>query len=75
MIKHIKNWYNGEVKIHEFDNNSDGSLYIMPMIYTEYHWTAKIARNIVSFYLKHWQWVWTTTLGFFTLYAAILALK
>ncbi|HHQ4757400.1 hypothetical protein [Aeromonas hydrophila] len=75
MIKHIKDWYNGEVKIDEFDNDSDGSLYIMPMIYTKYHWTAKIARNIVSFYLKHWQWVWTTTLGFFTLYAAILALK
>lgn len=73
MIQHVKEWYNGEVKIYEFDNDSDdGSLYVMPMIYTEYHWTAKAARNVVTFYIQHWQWIWSTLIAFLALYATVI---
>lgn len=62
-------------KIHDFENDLGNSVVIMPIIYTEYHWSAKIARAIVGFYLHHWQWVWSTAIGVIGLYVAIIALK
>jgi len=50
MLKTIRNWYSGEVKVHQ---NVVG-------IYTKRHWTAKVARHMVTFYLKNWQWLWST---------------
>jgi len=52
----IKNWYCGTPKAYE--NDRDDSLQIIGM-YVEYHWTAKIARLLVQFYLAHWQWIWS----------------
>jgi hypothetical protein len=75
VLSRIKRWYDGESKWHEFENNTDRSLVIMPMPYTEYHWSAKIARAIVGFYLRHWQWVWSTIIALLGLYIAVLALK
>jgi len=63
MLSRIKRWYSGESKSHEFENDPDSSLVIIPMPYTEYHWSAKIARAIVGFYLRHWQWVITTVIA------------
>lgn len=75
MFSRIKRWYNGESKMQEFDNAPDSSIVIMPYFYTEYHWSAKIARAIVGFYLRHWQWVWSTIIAVLGLYVAVLALK
>ena len=41
----------------------------------EYHWTARIARAVVSFYLKNWQWVWGTVIALAALWVSVLSLK
>ena len=73
MFSRIKRWYGGEIKLHEFENDPRSSVVIMPMIYTEFHWSAKIARAIVGFYMRHW--VWSTIIAVLGLYVAVLALK
>ncbi len=75
MISRIKRWYNGESKMKVFENDRDSSIFFMTSFYTEFHWSAKIARAIVSFYLQHWQWVWSTIIAILGLYIAVLALK
>lgn len=55
MFAHVKRWHDGESEIIEFENDTDSSIVIMPMLYAEYHWSAKIARAIVGFYLRRWQ--------------------
>lgn len=67
--KRIKKWYNGETKSTGFE---EGNGYVVfPIWFTEYHWTAKALRSSVSFYLKHWQWVWGTVLAVIGLFASI----
>ena len=75
MFSCIKRWYHGDTKIHEFENDPQSTIVIFPMIYTEYHWTAKFARTIVRFYLRHWQWVWSTIIAVLGVYVAVLSLK
>lgn len=75
MFSLIKCWYDGESKMQEFENGPDSSIAFMPYVYTEYHWSAKIARAIVDFYSRHWQWVWSTIMAVLGLYVAVLALK
>ena len=75
MFSRIKRWYDGESKMHVFDNDPDSSCVILPYVYTQYHWSAKIARAIVGFYFRHWQWVWSTIIAVLGLYVAVLALK
>lgn len=57
LIKIVKNWYSGTLKIHEFENNPDSMLVFLPSQRTEYHWSAKIARTVVGFLLKEWKWL------------------
>jgi hypothetical protein len=75
MLKRIRRWYEGEGKIREFDNSPDSSIFVMPLMYTEWHWSAKIARVLVAFYLRNWQWLWGTSIALLSLYVAFLALK
>lgn len=75
MFSRIKRWYEGEPKVQEIENDPRSSIVFMPLIYTEYHWSAKVARAIVSFYLRHWQWLWSTAIALMGLYVAVLALK
>ena len=63
MLQKIKRWYEGESKLEEFENDRNSHVFIMPHLYTEYHWTAKIARRLVSFYLEHWKWIWSAALA------------
>lgn len=60
LLSSIKRWYEGETKVDEFKNDPDSSSFIGSPIYIEYHWTARIARAIVGFYLQHWKWLWPT---------------
>lgn len=71
----IKRWYEGETKMDEFKNDPNSSVFVMPLIYTEYHWTARIARSIVGFYFQHWKWLWPTAGTVLAACAAFLALK
>ncbi|WP_124706218.1 hypothetical protein [Sulfuriferula multivorans] len=75
VFSRIKRWYDGESKLHVFENDPASLIAIMPLPYTKYHWSAKIARAIVGFYLRHWQWVWSTIIAILGLYIAVLALK
>lgn len=72
MMKRLNRWYNGETKIMEFENDPSSSVVIFPAFYTEYHWSAKIARALVAFYLKHWQWLWLAVVAVATLYYTYL---
>lgn len=71
----IKNWYEGEGKFQTFENDPDSNIFIAPIIYTDFHWTAKIARILVKFYLRNWQWLWGTVIAIVALYVAIKGLK
>lgn len=75
MFSLIKHWYKGESKMQEFKNNFHSTIFYMPIIYIEYHWSAKIARATVGFYLRHWQWLWSTIIAVLGLYVAVLALN
>lgn len=59
LLKKIKKWYSGEQKI--YGNEPDSPL-IRIGVYTERHWTANIAHSCVTFYSKHWQWIWGSVL-------------
>lgn len=71
LLSSIKRWYEGETKVDEFENDPNISSSIGSLIYTEYHWTARIARSIVGFYFQHWKWFWTTAISAFAAYAAL----
>jgi hypothetical protein len=75
MFSRIKRWYEGETKLLEFENDPNSSVFIMPSFYTKYHWSAMIARIVIGFYLRHWQWVWSTIIAVLGLYVAVLTLK
>lgn len=75
MLRAIKRWYNGLTVIHEFEKDSQSSVVIFPMVYTEYHWSAKIARAVVGFYSQNWQWLWVIGIAIASLYVAVIALK
>jgi hypothetical protein len=72
MWKWLEQWYYGTTKVHE---NSPNSSVVILGVYTEYHWTARIARTLVSFYRAHWQWLWATAIGAASLWVAVLSLK
>ena len=74
MFDRVRNWYHGTPKTLEFDNDPGSGVVFMPYFYTEYHWTARVARSLVSFYLRHWQWLWTTILAIAALIISVAAL-
>lgn len=55
VMSNIKRWWQGtqEAKI----VNIRGRRVIVRQE-KEWHWTAKLVRALVSFYLSHWQWLW-----------------
>lgn len=68
-MKWFKDWYNGKLVIPA----NHGLLVFGP--HFEYHWTARIARAVVAFYLRKYEWIWSTLIGLAGLWAAIAALK
>jgi len=60
MRERIRRWYEGEYKSHV---NSEDSGLVRVRITGQPHWTAKAARWIVEFYLKHWKFVIGTTIA------------
>jgi hypothetical protein len=63
MLKRIRAWYEGTHKTIRHDNDPGSDVWFMPSFVTEYHWTARFAHALVEFYLRHWQWLWTTVIA------------
>lgn len=70
--KKVRDWYEGKMIPH--DNPPNSAVFVLGWYY-ERHWTAKVARVLVTFYLAHWQWLIGTTIGVLSLWVAVLALK
>ena len=60
MLKKIRNWYEGEIIP---DANDPNSSVVFIGWHTERHWTAKIARAVVEFYLREWKWIFGTLIA------------
>lgn len=73
----ICRWYNGKTETTISPGETGPGYVIAPSFYstTTYHWTARVVRQLVKFYLDHWQWLWATGIAVASLIAAILALK
>jgi hypothetical protein len=61
----IIRWYTGKNEGH-IEIPRFGSAYSFRK---KYHWTAKTARSVIHFYLRHWKWI----LGF--ILAVIVAVQ
>lgn len=63
MIDRITQWYTGTTKVETFDHLNEGEnngSYIAPLVTIEYHWTALVARALVAFHQKKWEFIWGT---------------
>lgn len=56
MREKIKEWYNG--KWVPAENNPASRVKFCNIGQKEVHWTAKVIRTLVTFYLAHWKWLW-----------------
>lgn len=65
-LKLLSKWWHGEFKVDE----SPGIV----AFYTEWHWTATVARRVVKFYLRHWQWFWSTLIALVALVVSVKAI-
>lgn len=72
LFSRVRQWYEGELVSY---GNDPSSQVVLMGGWQRRHWTAATARAIVEFYLRHWQWIWTTIIAVSGLVAAVLALK
>ena len=70
----VADWYRGTY-VPPFENDPNSSIvfigtgfYIQPPL-------ARAIGAVAGFYLRHWQWVWSTIIGIIGVYVAVLALK
>ena len=76
MIKYLHKWYNGkDVRVNPNESEEWGGIGLIHETYKEYHWSAKAARSLVTFYLMNWQWIFGTAITAVTVYISILSLK
>lgn len=60
MLKKIKAWYEG--KYIPYENSPDSPIFFFGGT-DKRHWTARIARILVEFYLEHWKWLWSISVA------------
>jgi hypothetical protein len=65
LIAAIVRWYGGE---HVPPENDPNSAVMFAMGHQQYHWSARLARRLVQFYLENWKWLWAPV------FAGIIAL-
>ena len=70
----VANWYRGKF-IPPPPNDPNDSIIIISPGYYEQPLLAKSIGAAWAFYVKHWQWVWSTVIALVGLYLAVLALK
>lgn len=59
ISKPFNQWYNGkDVRTNPDEPDTLGGMSVMHAHTKKVHWTAKIARSLVAFYLIHWKWLW-----------------
>ncbi|TXI36782.1 MAG: hypothetical protein E6Q59_08840 [Nitrosomonas sp.] len=59
IYQSICRWYSGyHVIVDPDEPDTIGGLGVIHKTRKEFHWTAKLARSMVAFYLKYWQWLW-----------------
>ena len=61
LVKRIKAWYQGVQIVIDIPSRKIGKSVFVGASFvgsTRYHWSAKVARRMVAFYLNHWQWLW-----------------
>lgn len=61
----VENWYRGEDD--PVTTNHDDSLVVLGPRFRR-HWTAKLARTLIEFYLLHWKWCIGTAIALVYVY-------
>jgi len=74
ISERFADWYRGKY-IPPPENDPDSSFVIFSLGYYEQPWLAKLLGVAWSFYVRYWQWVWSTIIALLGLYLAALALK
>ncbi|MCK3776685.1 hypothetical protein MZK49_08060 [Ensifer sesbaniae] len=69
LIKRAADWYEG--KYVSYENDPHSRVFIVGGYY-ERHWTARVARTLVEFWLAHWQWTIGTMLALLGLYVTLI---
>jgi hypothetical protein len=69
MRQALRKWWEGSYV--SYENNAASPVVFIGGDY-ERHWTAKVVRAVVAFYLKNWQWCWGAA---FALTGLIIAAK
>ncbi|MDF1831805.1 MAG: hypothetical protein P1U52_05590 [Porticoccaceae bacterium] len=72
MLDKIRKWYEG--KWVAYENPPNSSVVIIGGDY-ERHWTASVARVLVTFYLAHWKWLWGFAVSLVGVYLALQQLQ
>jgi hypothetical protein len=69
----FRSWYNGKrIPIDPGEPKGLGGLGVIEDTEMEYSRSAKIARAIVRFYGRHWQWIWGISISAASAYAGFL---
>ena len=73
MFKQLRQWYNGkDIPVDPDEPDTIGGMRVLHETKKEFHWSARIFRSFVSFYFRHWQWLWGTATAVFLGIAAII---
>ena len=67
----VQKWYAGE----DISHIEEHSTHEVLVFCDKKHWTARLARILVNFYLAHWQWIWALLIGALVTLAVSLLTK
>ena len=65
----IRQWYRGKFIP---ENNLNSDVIIVVDGFHKRHWTAHFARTLVTFWLKHWQWIIGTAIAITGLFTVLI---
>jgi hypothetical protein len=57
----LQRWYRGTPRAPFIDSSGASSMFAL--LPPHFHWTARLARLLVDFYARHWQWIIGTTIA------------
>lgn len=61
LFHKIKKWYQGTPVVVDMPSERQGSVVFIGTPFlagVRYHWSAKLVRAVVNFYIRHWKWIW-----------------
>ena len=59
-LRAVRSWYDGRPT--PYDNPPGSSVVLLGVSYQR-HWSALVARALVAFWLRHWQWIMGTMIA------------